>query len=191
MIGSVSRTTGETRIDLTLEHPGEGLFQVQMEGSFLSHMLKALCLNGGFNLTGSAQGDLEVDMHHLTEDMGMVIGRCLLKIWPGLPRKRYGWCVLPMDESLVRAAVDLSGRPGAFFSGSMRHAPVGSFDSELTFEFFRALATEARITLHLDIIKSFNLHHTVEACFKGVGRALREALEAWDGPMSTKGGIDS
>ncbi|EHM10689.1 imidazoleglycerol-phosphate dehydratase [Thermanaerovibrio velox DSM 12556] len=186
MIASLERTTRETRVAITMKHPGEGRFEVLMERSFLTHMLEALCLNCRMDLSGSAEGDTHVDMHHLTEDLGIVMGQCLLRIWPTEPRRRYGWCVLPMDESLVRAAVDLSGRPGAYFSGELRHGLIGTFDSELTFEFFRALATEARLTLHLDVLKCSNLHHGVEGCFKCVGRALGEALKP-GGPMSTKG----
>ncbi|MCX7828015.1 MAG: imidazoleglycerol-phosphate dehydratase [Thermanaerothrix sp.] len=186
MIASVERTTRETRVALTLKHPGEGRFEAEMERSFLTHMLEALCLNCPMDLLGGAEGDTQVDMHHLTEDVGIVMGQCLLKVWPAKPRRRYGWCVLPMDESLVRAAVDLSGRPGAYFSGPLPRGRIGAFDSELTFEFFRALAVEARMTLHLDVLKCSNLHHGVEACFKAVGRALGEALKPGRN-MSTKG----
>lgn len=189
MITRCDRSTRETRISLELTHPGTGLFQVDMEPSFLTHMLEALVLHGGMDLRGSAQGDLHVDMHHLTEDLGIVMGRCLLEIWPGSPRVRYGHAVIPMDEALVRCAVDLSMRPGAFTSGELPRGSCGGFDGELVLEFARALSNEARITMHLDVLKGVNLHHTVEACFKAMGRALRQALAPAEGTMSTKGAM--
>jgi imidazoleglycerol-phosphate dehydratase len=138
-----------------------------------------------------AAGDLKVDQHHLVEDLGLTLGQALAKAWGdkrGL--RRYGWAMIPMDESLVAVALDLSGRPFLNFGLKLRQRRLGSFDTELISEFFRALCNQAGMTLHLIQLAGGNTHHVVEAAFKGLGRVLRQALERdarQRGVPSTKG----
>ena len=188
----IERKTAETDISLRLNLDGCGECSVSSGVGFLDHMLTLFARHSGFDLTLSCVGDTEVDDHHSVEDIGICLGRALAE---ALEEKRgvarYGDITLPMDEALILAAVDLSGR-GAFFSElSIPTQKVGSFDTELVEEFFIALCREAGITLHLRQLSGRNSHHIIEGCFKAFARALAKAA-AIDGKNlgrvpSTKG----
>jgi imidazoleglycerol-phosphate dehydratase len=188
----IERKTAETDISLRLVLDGSGESSVSSGVGFLDHMLTLFARHGGFDLTLSCVGDSVTDDHHSVEDIGICLGRALAE---ALDEKRgvarYGDITLPMDEALILAAVDLSGR-GAFFSElSIPTQKVGSFDTELVEEFFIALCREAGITLHLRQLSGRNSHHIIEACFKAFARALAKAA-AIDGKNagrvpSTKG----
>ena len=188
----IERKTAETDISLRLNLDGCGECSVSSGVGFLDHMLTLFARHSGFDLTLSCVGDTEVDDHHSVEDIGICLGRALAE---ALNEKRgvarYGDITLPMDEALILAAVDLSGR-GAFFSElSIPTQKVGSFDTELVEEFFIALCREAGITLHLRQLSGRNSHHIIEGCFKAFARALAKAA-AIDGKNagrvpSTKG----
>ena len=188
----IERKTAETDISLRLNLDGCGECSVSSGVGFLDHMLTLFARHSGFDLTLSCVGDTEVDDHHSVEDIGICLGRALAE---ALDEKRgvarYGDITLPMDEALILAAVDLSGR-GAFFSElSIPTQKVGSFDTELVEEFFIALCREAGITLHLRQLSGRNSHHIIEGCFKAFARALAKAA-AIDGKNagrvpSTKG----
>jgi imidazoleglycerol-phosphate dehydratase len=175
---TLERTTSETAIALTLDLDGTGQADVQSGIGFLDHMLTALARHGLFDLKVRAKGDLHIDFHHTTEDIGIVFGQALTRAL-GDKRgvRRFGHAVVPMDEALVEAAVDLSGRPFLAWSVAFARDKVGEMDTELFEEFFRALAMNALITLHVTQKAGQNAHHVAEACFKSVARALRMATE--------------
>ena len=185
------RKTGETRVRVSLSLDGDGACDAQSGIPFFDHMLSQVARHGGFDLELSAQGDLEVDAHHTTEDCGIALGQALAR---ALGDKggvaRFGHAYAPLDESLARAVVDLSGRPSLTFDGRISREQVGGMDSDLFREFFQALANHAGATLHLDILRGVNAHHQVEALFKAFGLALRAATRRSEGdgrPPSTKG----
>ena len=192
----ISRETSETAITVTLGLDGEGRADIATGIGFLDHMLTALARHGLFDLTVRAKGDLHIDFHHTTEDVGIVIGQCLRQAL-GDKRgiRRYGAAVIPMDEALAEAAVDISGRPFLAWSVSFAQPKIGEMDTELFEEFFRALAFNAGITLHVTQKAGTNAHHVAEACFKALARALREALEpdprAISAIPSTKGVLEA
>jgi imidazoleglycerol-phosphate dehydratase len=172
----VERTTKETRIVLDLDLDGTGASAVETGIPFFSHMLEAWSKHGLMDLAVDAKGDLEVDLHHTVEDVGLVLGRALdeaLGDKKGIVR--FGTAFVPMDEALVQASVDLSGRPYLVFNVPLSRARLGQFDLDLLVEFFRALATEGKMNLHVTMHAGANLHHVAEAVFKAVGRALAEA----------------
>lgn len=174
---SLSRATAETDIRLSLALDGTGRAEVATGIGFLDHMLTALARHALFDLAVAVKGDLHVDFHHTTEDTGIVLGQALAR---ALGEKRgiarFAHAVVPMDEALVEAAVDISGRP--FLAWSVRFAApkIGEMDTELFEEFFRALAFNAGITLHVTQKAGANAHHVAEACFKATARALRVAV---------------
>jgi imidazoleglycerol-phosphate dehydratase len=188
----IERKTAETDISLRLDLDGSGESSISSGVGFLDHMLTLFARHGGFDLTLSCVGDTETDDHHCVEDIGICLGRALAE---ALDEKRgvarYGDILLPMDEALILAAVDLSGR-GAFFGElAIPTQKVGSFDTELVEEFFIALCREAGVTLHLRQLAGRNSHHIIEGCFKAFARALARAA-AIDGKNagrvpSTKG----
>ena len=187
----ILRKTGETRVRVALSLDGDGACDAQSGIPFFDHMLSQVARHGGFDLALSAQGDLEVDAHHTTEDCGIALGQALAR---ALGDKggvaRFGHAYAPLDESLARAVVDLSGRPSLTFDGRISREQVGGMDSDLFREFFQALANHAGATLHLDILRGVNAHHQVEALFKAFGLALRAATRRREGdgrPPSTKG----
>jgi imidazoleglycerol-phosphate dehydratase len=188
---TVRRKTKETAVSLSVNLDGRGRAELSLGIPFLEHMLTLLAGHGLVDLRVRAAGDLQVDQHHLVEDLGLALGQALAKAWGdkrGL--KRYGWAMIPMDESLVAVALDLSGRPFLNFGLKLRQRRLGSFDTELAPEFFRALCNQAGMTLHLVQLAGGNTHHVVEAAFKGLGRVLRQALERdprQKGVPSTKG----
>lgn len=191
---SRSRTTGETDIALTLDLDGTGASTIETGVGFLDHMLTLLAKHALIDVTVTAKGDTHVDFHHVTEDIGIVLGQALEEaIGDKRGIARYGACLLPMDEALAQVALDLSGRPMLVWDVAFNRAKVGEMDTELFREFFQAIASNARMTLHVKRLEGFNDHHVAEACFKGFGRALRQAIEidsrARDAIPSTKGNL--
>lgn len=174
---TISRQTAETEIALTLDLDGTGRAKIATGIGFFDHMLTALARHALFDLTIVARGDLEVDFHHTVEDVGIVLGQALAQAM-GEKRgiTRFGHALVPMDEALVEAALDCSGRAHLAFSVAFPRAKVGEMDSELFEEFFRALTGNARLTLHLTGRAGSNTHHLAEACFKATARALRMAV---------------
>jgi imidazoleglycerol-phosphate dehydratase len=172
----VERKTKETEVAITLNVDGTGAAKVQTPIPFFSHMLEAWSKHGLMDLTVEATGDVEVDIHHTVEDVGIVLGQALRR---ALGDKRgivrYGTAFVPMDEALLASSVDISGRPFLVFSVPVARTRVSNFDLDMLQEFFRALAFNAEITLHVTMHYGHNLHHISEAVFKAVGRALAEA----------------
>lgn len=193
-LATIARKTTETDISVTLDLDGTGRAQVATGIGFLDHMLTALARHALIDLTVAAQGDLHIDFHHTTEDIGIVIGQALAQAL-GDKRgiTRFGHALVPMDEALAEAAIDLSGRPFTAFSVAFSQPKVGEMDTELFEEFFRALATNAAMTLHLSARAGHNAHHIAEACFKATARALRMAVSQdprlGDAIPSTKGSL--
>jgi len=191
---TITRTTKETDIQLTIGLDGTGATSVQTGIGFFDHMLDAFGRHGLFDLTVSAKGDLHVDGHHTVEDTGIVLGQAFAA---ALGDKRgivrYGDIALPMDETLVLAAVDISGRGGLYWRADIPWQMVGEFDSTLAKEFFIAFATNAGVTLHVQQLAGENVHHVVEALFKAIARALRAAVaidpQAADALPTTKGAL--
>lgn len=173
---SMNRATAETDITLTLTVDGTGRADIDTGCGFLDHMLTLLARHARFDLTLACKGDTQVDDHHTVEDIGIALGQALKAALGDLRGvTRFADCALPMDEALVLAAVDLSGRGTLGYQAEFPAQKVGAFDVELGKEFFLALTREARITLHLRQLAGENCHHILEAMFKGTGRALRAA----------------
>jgi len=174
--GRLERKTKETEVALQLNVDGTGAAKVRTPVPFFSHMLEAWAKHGLMDLTVEASGDVEVDIHHTVEDVGIVLGQALRQ---SLGDKRgivrYGTAFVPMDEALVQASVDISGRPFLVFNVPVARTRVSNFDLDMLQEFFRAFAFNAEITLHVTMHYGHNLHHISEAVFKAVGRALAEA----------------
>jgi len=189
---SIKRETGETTISLTVDLDGSGRSQVATGVGFLDHMLTLLARHALIDLDIKAEGDLEVDDHHTVEDVGIALGQALRQAL-GDKRgiKRYADCLMPMDEALTRVALDISGRPFLVFRADFPAAKIGTFDVELVREWFQAFASNAGVTLHVETLYGANGHHIAESCFKGLARALREAVaidpSAGDRVPSTKG----
>lgn len=188
----INRTTAETAITLRLCLDGTGASQVQSGVGFLDHMLTLFAKHSRFDLTLTCSGDTKVDDHHSVEDIGIVLGQALCQAL-GDKRgiRRYGSCILPMDEALILCAADLSGRSCLRLQAQLPTEKVGTFDTELVEEFFQALTREARINLHLRQLDGANSHHIIEAMFKALGRTLRQAVaidpDCRDEIPSTKG----
>jgi imidazoleglycerol-phosphate dehydratase len=190
----VERTTRETSVAVTLELDGTGRTSVSTGVGFFDHMVDQLGRHAGFDLEVKAVGDLHIDAHHTVEDTGIVLGQALAEAL-GDKRgvRRHGWALVPMEEALVQVALDLSGRPYLAFDVEVPAEQIGSYDPDLTEEFFVALTRSAGITLHVRLLAGRNSHHIVEAVFKGVAKALQAACEidprrAGDVP-STKGSL--
>lgn len=177
-VAELTRTTKETDIALSLNIDGTGVSSIDTGVPFFDHMLEAFGRHGLFDLTIKAKGDLEVDAHHTVEDVGIVLGQAFAQAM-GEKRgiARFGSQMLPMDETLVLATLDISGRGQLHWDVEVPLCLLGSFDSSLAKEFFIAFATNAGVTLHVRMLTGENAHHIVEACFKAVGRAMRAALE--------------
>ena len=190
----VERNTKETRIKLSIDIDGSGKSSISTGVAFLDHMLTLFAKHGLFDLTIAAEGDLEVDAHHLFEDLGIVMGDALAKAFgdkKGI--KRYGSFLLPMDETLVMVALDLSGRPGLYYSVNPPANVVGGVDPRLFHEFFQSLCVKGGINMHIRQIASEETHHLYEAIFKGFAKALDMATlndPRIDGVLSTKGCLD-
>jgi imidazoleglycerol-phosphate dehydratase len=189
---AITRTTVETDITVDIDLDGTGTYANTTGVGFFDHMLDQLARHALIDMTVTAKGDLHIDDHHTVEDTGIALGQALAKAM-GDKRgiRRYGSCLLPMDDALVRAALDLSGRPFLVWNVAMPTAKIGTFDTELVREFFQALSTHGGITLHVDCLHGVNSHHIAEAAFKAVARSLRDALEVdprkADAVPSTKG----
>jgi imidazoleglycerol-phosphate dehydratase len=188
----VSRKTAETAIEVAIDLDGTGRYDNRTGVGFFDHMLDQLARHSLIDLTVAATGDTHIDDHHTVEDTGIALGKALVQAL-GEKRgiRRYGSCLLPMDDTLVRAALDLSGRPFLAWEVTFTAPKIGSFDTELVREFFTAFAMNGGITLHVDALRGVNSHHIAEAAFKAVARALREAIEPdprkGDAIPSTKG----
>ncbi|ACV22546.1 Imidazoleglycerol-phosphate dehydratase [Slackia heliotrinireducens] len=189
----VARATKETDIAIELELDGTGCVDVSTGVGFFDHMLDAFGRHGLFDLKVQAKGDIQVDDHHTVEDCGIVLGQAFAQaIGDKKGIRRFGSSYVPMDETLVLAAVDFSGRGQAYYEVPVATQKVGTFDTELAKEFFIAFAREAGVTLHVRLICGENSHHIIEAAFKACGRALREACEddpRVEGVPSTKGSL--
>ena len=173
----IERTTGETSVRLRLALDGAGESSASTGIGFLDHMLDLLARHGRMDLDVEASGDLDTGSHHTTEDIGIVFGRALDEaLGDRVGVTRYGDVTIPMDEALAVCAIDLSGRPGLSWMGAIPPVTIGGFETELTEEFFRAVAANAKLTAHLRLLDGTNAHHMVEACFKAFARALRAAV---------------
>ncbi|MBU1564451.1 MAG: imidazoleglycerol-phosphate dehydratase HisB [Proteobacteria bacterium] len=186
----ISRKTGETDIELQFGVEGTGVNDLQTGVAFLDHMLTLFAVHGFFDLTVRAKGDTAVDDHHSVEDIGICLGKAIAEVLSdkgGIAR--YGSCYLPMDETLARVVVDVSNRPFLHYEVAVTEQKIGSFDTVLAKEFFRAVALHAGLTLHIDLLHGENGHHIIEAIFKGFGRALKMAVTRIEiaGPLSSKG----
>jgi len=190
---SITRTTKETDIKLTLNLDGSGISSINTSIPFLDHMLEQVSRHGLVDLTIEARGDREIDDHHTVEDIGICFGEALhdaLGDKAGI--RRYGHAYVPLDEALSRVVLDLSGRPGMEYHIPFPKERVGDFDVDLFREFFQAIVNHGKITLHIDAIRGGNNHHMIETVFKAFGRALRMAVEKDErvsGIPSTKGAL--
>ena len=187
----VSRRTGETDINISLDLDGQGTSNLDTGMGFFEHMLNLFTTHGQFNLKVECSGDLFVDGHHSVEDIGIELGQAFTKaMGDKVGIKRYGTAFVPMDEALIMVSLDLSGRAFLNYEVLVKAQMIGDYDTELTEEFLRAFAFNAGITLHVKMMAGSNSHHIVEGVFKALARALREALtidERIQGVMSTKG----
>lgn len=189
---SIHRVTKETDITLNLGLDGRGNAAIDTGVPFLDHMLTLTCVHGFFDLTIQCQGDTEVDDHHTVEDVGICLGRAFKESLGDFTSiTRYGHAMVPMDEALVRAAVDLSNRAFLHYDLPVREEKIGLFDSALAKEFFRAVVLNGGLTLHLDLLHGENGHHILEAAFKAWGRAMAQATSPLDisGALSSKGSL--
>jgi imidazoleglycerol-phosphate dehydratase len=190
----ITRKTAETDITVDIALDGSGAHDIATGVGFFDHMLDQLARHSLIDMTIRCSGDTHIDDHHTVEDVGIALGQALREAL-GDKRgiRRYASCLLPMDDALVRAALDLSGRPYLVWAVDLPTAKIGSFDTELVREFFQALSTHCGITLHVDGLRGLNSHHLAEAAFKAVARSLREAVErdprAEDCIPSTKGSL--
>ena len=190
----VKRTTKETDIDISVDLDGKGTSQIDTGIGFLDHMLDLLARHSRIDMNVKAKGDLHIDSHHTTEDVGIALGQAVKQALGDMKGiTRYADVHLPMDETLTRVAMDISGRPFLVFKTTFKRHKVGNFDTELVQEWFQAFAVNAGITLHVETLYGSNDHHIAESCFKGLARALRAAItvdERAKGEVpSTKGSL--
>lgn len=190
---TLTRQTAETKITVSLNLDQESGIDIQTGVGFFDHMLTLLAKHGRFGLKVTAEGDLEVDAHHTVEDTGIVLGECLKQALGQKEQiERYGQATIPMDEVLAQVVIDLSGRSYLVFDADLTNPKLGNFETEITEDFFQALAFSAKMNLHARIIYGRNTHHKIEGLFKATGRALRQAVTinpAIKGVNSTKGVI--
>ena len=190
---TINRETKETQIKMTLslDRLGKGGLDGTSGIGFFDHMLNSFCVHGGFGLSISMTGDLNVDGHHSVEDVGIVLGKLFAEILGdrgGI--RRFGSCFLPMDEALAFCAIDISGRPYLHYDVRQTASAVGDYDAQLTEEFMRALAINMGATLHVKLEYGVNQHHITEAVYKAVARAISEAVTPFgEGVLSAKGGL--
>lgn len=178
-VAKIERITNETKIKLELNLDGSGKTEIKTGIGFLDHMLNLWAFHGLFDLKIKCSGDLEIDVHHTTEDIAIVLGSALAKaVGEKKGISRYGHAYVPMDEALIRAALDLSGRSEFVFSGEFSHQTIGQLDTQMITHFFRSLAMSSGMTLHMVILYGINDHHKCEGLFKALGRALRVAVES-------------
>jgi imidazoleglycerol-phosphate dehydratase len=190
--GAVARKTKETDVEVAIDLDGTGASSIATGIGFLDHMLDLLARHSRIDIRVNAKGDLHIDHHHTTEDVGIALGQALKQALGDMKGiSRYADVHVPMDEALTRVAIDISGRPFLVFKVEFGRAKVGPFDTELVEEWFRAFATNAGVTLHVATLYGGNDHHIAESCFKGLARALRAAASvdprAADEVPSTKG----
>lgn len=190
----IVRETKETKVRLSVDLDGTGVCALSTGIGFLDHMLDLLARHARFDLRGEVEGDLHVDFHHTTEDVGIVLGQAVRRALGDMRGiTRYADVHLPMDETLTRVALDISGRPFLVFRTSFPTQKIGLFDTELVREFFQAFASNAAVTLHVETLYGENSHHIAESCFKGLARALRAAVAidpaAAEQIPSTKGAL--
>jgi imidazoleglycerol-phosphate dehydratase len=189
--GEINRQTKETKIALRLDLDGSGEYSISTGIPFFDHMLSLFAMHGFFDLHIEAEGDIGVDFHHTVEDVGICLGDGFKEaIGDGKGLRRYGMAIIPMDETLVSVALDLSMRPHLVYNPGVKKKRVGLFDLDLIEEFYRAFTNHGGITLHINTMYGRNSHHIIEAIFKGVGRALDMASsldQRATGVMSTKG----
>ena len=175
---AITRNTAETQISVSINLDGTGQYDNQTGVGFFDHMLDQLSRHSLIDMTIRAEGDYHIDDHHTVEDTGIALGQAIVQaVGDKKGISRYGSCLLPMDDALVRAALDISARPFLVFNLDMPTQKIGNFDTELVREFFQALSTHAGLTLHIDQLHGLNSHHIAEAAFKSVARALRQAVE--------------
>lgn len=193
--GDISRKTNETSINVSVNLDGSGKATIATGVGFFDHMLDHLAHHGLFDLEVKAKGDLHIDPHHTVEDVGIALGQAFSQaIGDAKGIQRFGHAVLPMDEALAEASVDVSGRPHLVFRASLPKTKLGDYDAELTEEFFRAFAMNSRTTLHIELRYGSNVHHCIEIMFKAFARALRAAVTKdprVSGVPSTKGMLDT
>ena len=188
----IERKTTETQISATVNLDGTGSYDVETGIGFLDHMIEQLARHGLFDITLRAKGDLHIDFHHTTEDTGIVLGQAVAKALGARKGiRRYGEATIPMDETMSRVALDASNRPYLIWKVAFPRDKLGEMDTELFKEWFQAFAQHAGLTLHVENLYGENSHHIVESCFKGLARALRQAVEIdprrADAVPSTKG----
>jgi imidazoleglycerol-phosphate dehydratase len=177
-IAEVSRQTAETRITVKLNLDGTGRSKLHTGIGFFDHMLDQIARHGMIDLDIDAQGDLHIDGHHTVEDVGITLGQAVAKaVGDKKGIRRYGHAYVPLDEALSRVVVDFSGRPGLVMHVPFKSGMIGTFDSQLAYEFFQGFVNHAFVTLHIDNLRGENAHHQAETVFKAFGRALRAALE--------------
>lgn len=193
-VATIKRETKETKIDITINIDGSGKSVLSTGIGFFDHMLTHIARHGFFDLEITSVGDLHIDCHHSIEDIGIVLGKCIREaIGDKVGIKRYGSCILPMDETLVLCAVDLSGRPYLNFDVDFTMERLGGMDLEMVREFFMAIAVHAGMNLHIKLLDGTNNHHIVEGVFKAFGNALDQATlydERIVGTRSTKGMLE-
>jgi len=187
----IERKTAETQISIKLNLDGEGTCDIATGIGFPDHMLTLLAKHSFMDLTVKAKGDLEVDSHHTVEDIGIVLGEALREaLGDKAGIHRYGNCFIPMDETLAQVCLDFSGRPFLVFGAEIPKIQLGNYDTEMTEEFFRAVAMHCGLTLHIRVLYGSNVHHIIEAIFKAFARAVAEAAAVdprVKGVMSSKG----
>ncbi len=194
--GKCIRGTDETSVAVEINLDGEGAFEIETGVGFFDHMIAQFSRHSLIDINLRAEGDSQIDDHHVVEDVGITLG-CALREAVGDARgiRRFGYSLLPMDEALARVALDISARPYLVWRAAFPESRVGNFDVELTREFFHALAINAQITLHVETLYGTNTHHMIESCFKAAGRASRMAIELDprlpDEIPSTKGTLSS
>jgi imidazoleglycerol-phosphate dehydratase len=191
-VANINRKTKETSIEAEVSLDGKGLYKIDTGIGFLNHMLEQLSKHSLVDINLKATGDLHIDLHHTTEDSGIVLGEAIAKaLGDKKGIKRYAHAYIPMDESLTRVSLDISNRPYLVWKVKLKVEKLGEMDTELFKEWFQAFSQSAGITLHIENIYGDNSHHIIESCFKGLARALRIALEkdtrASDSLPSTKG----
>ena len=191
--GSVKRTTKETDVEVAIDLDGTGASSISTGIGFLDHMLDLLARHSRIDLTIKAKGDLHIDHHHTTEDVGIALGQAVKQLGDMKGITRYADVHVPMDEALTRVALDISGRPFLVFKAEFGRDKVGTFDTELVQEWFQAFAMNSGMTLHVATLYGSNDHHIAESCFKGLARALRTAVaidaRAANEIPSTKGSL--
>jgi imidazoleglycerol-phosphate dehydratase len=188
-VSTISRTTKETSISLSLNLDGTGKSNISTGIGFLDHMLTLFSFHSGIDVNIECNGDIQVDDHHTTEDIGLALGQALLEaLGDKKGVNRYGSSYVPMDETLARVVVDFSGRPYLIYDGKIEREKVGMLDTQNVKEFFKSFSNEAKMNCHMEVLYGENDHHKIEALFKACGRAVREACKIVSNEIpSTKG----